>query len=116
MAGLHTEGYENIAREVINSFENRFKDNVEDFTVLRGFDSPYTEFTMNFKLYNYYILKFTYDRGLFGCSICYGSVSVPIDNSQKWYDKADLDIFCAELDEQIRLRIPDKYLAHYGWL
>ena len=37
------------------------------------------------------------------------------EESQTWLDKADLNVLCKELDEMVRLRIPDKYLAYYNW-
>ncbi|MBM7542023.1 hypothetical protein [Amphibacillus cookii] len=40
---------------------------------------------------------------------------IELKNSQEWYDKADMDVFCQELQEQLELRIPDKFLGHYGW-
>jgi hypothetical protein len=43
-------------------------------------------------------------------------MGISLRNSQNWYDKADLNIFVKELDEEVRLRIPDKYLKMNGWL
>jgi hypothetical protein len=116
MDGLQNEWYENIWNEVKASLFKHFGNKVKSFVLSSGFDSPHTEFCVRFYIYNFYIVRFCYDRGCIGFSICLNNIQIPLDNSQKWYDKADLDIFCAELDEQIRLRIPDKYLAHFGWL
>lgn len=58
---------------------------------------------MEFTLYNYFYIVLNYDRGRFGCGILNGEYLLGIKNSQKWYDEADLTIFCKELDEQIRL-------------
>jgi hypothetical protein len=44
-----------------------------------------------------------------------GNRYVPLENSQNWYDEADMEIFLKELKEQIELRIPDKFLKFYGW-
>lgn len=36
------------------------------------------------------------------------------DNSQKWDDEPDVNIFLKEL-QQLELRIPDKFLEYNGW-
>ena len=41
--------------------------------------------------------------------------NVSLENSQKWFDEADMNIFLKELEQQLKLRIPDKFLDFYGW-
>ncbi|MGL4382219.1 MAG: hypothetical protein ACRCTA_00705, partial [Bacilli bacterium] len=65
-------------------------------------------------LYNFYIIRFNYDRGLFGFVLLYSNefgCSILID--QRSYEDASLDICVKNLDDEIRLRIPDKYLEKY---
>ncbi|EOE7227529.1 TPA: hypothetical protein UL418_000605 [Clostridioides difficile] len=65
---------------------------------------------------DYFIVLFNYDKGVIGCSIQYGENSfISLENSQKWYEKADFDVFCKELKKQLELRIPDKFLEANGW-
>jgi hypothetical protein len=66
-------------------------------------------------MYNYYNVILNYDRARFGCAIDNGNAGISLENSQKWYDKADMDIFLMELQQQIELRIPDKFLTSNGW-
>lgn len=62
------------------------------------------------------MILFSYDKGRIGCSIQYGEKAfIQLDNSQKWYEETDFEIFCEELQKQIELRIPDKYLEANGW-
>ena len=65
---------------------------------------------------DYFVLVFNYDRGHFGCNIVYGNDAIALLNSIEWDDDCDFTIFWKEIDEQIRLRIPDKYLQAHGWL
>lgn len=44
-----------------------------------------------------------------------GNKKIPLKNSRKWYDKADMNTFFKELQEQLELRIPDKFLKYNGW-
>ena len=79
-------------------------------------DSNHRAFTINFQAYNYFIVLFNYNRGRIGCSIQYGERTlIRLENSQKWYEEADFDVFCKKLQEQLELRIPDKFLEANGW-
>ena len=41
---------------------------------------------------------------------------VALNNSQEWWDEANFDDFFEELQKELELRIPDKYLQAHGWL
>ncbi|TGA98521.1 hypothetical protein E4665_08360 [Sporolactobacillus shoreae] len=78
-------------------------------------DTPYTMFNLQLIMYKYFNVILNYDRGAFGCSIINGEAGISLENSQSWYDEADMNVFCKELQQQIGLMIPDKFLEHYGW-
>lgn len=115
MFGLPNELSDRLSDELIEIFDHYFSERFTDYGVFNMTDNPYTMFSINFRAYNYFSMVLNYDRGRFGCSIETGKLALPIENSQKWYDKADMDIFCKELQEQLELRIPDKFLDHNGW-
>lgn len=115
MFGLQNKSSEIIADELINRLSDYFKKRIDDFTVLGETDSPYTMFQIEFIMYKYFNVVLNYDRGRFGCSIINGNRYLPLENSQRWYDKADMNISLKELEEQIELRIPDKFLKFNGW-
>lgn len=117
MFGLRNNDYEIIVYELEEKLKEYFENKIGTFTLSNHRNIPYPEFSLEFELYNFYNIILNYDRGRFGCAILYSeSRGAGLPNSQQWYDKADLDIFVRELDEEIRLGIPDKYLKHYGWL
>lgn len=117
MFGLLNDNYEIIVYELKGKLKEYFDNKIGTFILSNQRNIPYPEFSLEFKLYNFYNIILNYDRGRFGCAILYcESKGVGLPNSQQWYDKDDLDISVRELDEEIRLRIPDKYLKHYGWL
>ncbi|MGD7043212.1 hypothetical protein [Jeotgalibacillus proteolyticus] len=115
MFGLQNKDYETIKKELKKALKDHFNDRIGSFSIFGQTDTPYTMFSMQFIMYNYFNVILNYDRGSFGCPIVNGDVGIGLPNSQEWYDKADLDIFCEELKEQIELRIPDKFLEHNGW-
>lgn len=101
---------------IVDMLINKFEDKVQDFEIFNIVETPYKAFSIRFTAYNYFIVLFNYDRGLIGCSIQYGENNfIGLKNSQEWYEKADFDIFCKELQEQLELRIPDKFLEANGW-
>ncbi|RIW30396.1 hypothetical protein D3H55_16805 [Bacillus salacetis] len=104
-----------IAKIIIKKLKDNFDEKIGSFSVYNITDEPYSMFNITFDAYEYYFITFSYNRGSIGCSITQGQYGIELKNSQQWYDKADLDIFCRELKEQIELRIPDKFLEYNGW-
>lgn len=56
------------------------------------------------------------NMGRMGYNICFGNRIIELENSQKMVDEADFNILFAELQKELELRIPDKYLKANGWL
>ncbi|MEI3614488.1 hypothetical protein [Pseudogracilibacillus sp. SO30301A] len=106
---------DNIAMSISKELRNYFNNRVDNISIYNTTDIPYTMFSMSFKAYDYFIIILNYDRGRFGCAIDGGSAGISLKNSQQWYDKADMDVFLQELEQQIELRIPDKFLEYHGW-
>lgn len=115
MVGLQNKNSEIISDELINILSNYFEKKIDDFMVSEITDVPHTMFRIEFSMYKYFYVVLNFDRGRFGCSIMNGNRYLPLENSQKWYDEADMNIFLKEFEQQIRLRIPDKFLEFYGW-
>lgn len=106
---------EEIAKEIIKDLKSHFGNKIKTFSVYNLTDTPYKMFNISFDAYNYFYIDLSYSRGSIGCSIPSGKYGIELENSQKWYDKADMNLFCKELEQQIELRIPDKFLEFYGW-
>lgn len=116
MIQLQNKSSDILSQEIIEKFEKFFGDRISDFKVSDKMDEPFVSFLIHFKLYNYFIIGFGYDRGSIGCGIVQDEYSVDVKISQGWYSHDEsLQTFLKELDEQVRLRIPDKYLEYYYW-
>lgn len=90
---------------------------VTDFVISDVIDDPnHRAFSSTFKAYDFFMVRLNYDRGNFSCCICTGGIEFGLDNSQKYWDTADFDVFLEELKQEIELRIPDKFLKAKGWL
>ena len=116
MNGLPNNNCEQIQDAFIEELILYFKDRItSSFTVLEQTDTPFTMFSFSFIMYHYYNVILNFDRGRFGCHVTIGDKKIPLENSQKWYDTADMNVFLQELQQQIELRIPDKILEYHGW-
>ncbi|WP_261983723.1 hypothetical protein [Listeria booriae] len=116
MFGLQVnKGYAEIKSEIKQALKEHFDDRIGSFSVFGQTDTPYSMFSMQFKMYDYFFVILNYDRGAFGCAIVNGELGIGLPNSQEWYDEADMITFCKELQKQLELRIPDKFLEYKGW-
>lgn len=108
---------EQMASDFCDKVANKFGKRVNDFAILDVIDDPnHRTFSVEFEAYNYFIIRMNYERGSFGCCIITGKYGITLHNSQEWYDTADFNVFFRELQEQLELRIPDKFLKANGWL
>ena len=116
MDGLQNKESESIQDELMKGLKKYFNNKItSSYTVLHMTDTPYVMFSFSFIMYDCFNVVLNYDRGRFGCHLVIGEKKIPIKNSQKWYDTADMNIFYEELEQQLELRIPDKFLEYYGW-
>ncbi len=112
---MQYDDYKVIVYELEIKLKEYFGKRIRNIAIWGQRNEPLVEFHMEFTLYNFYNIILNYERGRFGCAIIFSEkYGISLPNSQKWYEKADLSIFVKEMDEQIRLRIPDKYLEQYG--
>ena len=66
------------AKEVINSLIASFGDAVSAISLNDVTDTPSKSFYIEYVLYNYYCMRFNYDRGHFGTCIAYGEKAISI--------------------------------------
>ena len=102
--------FSTIARE-------KMGDKVDNFCIFNvNDDVNHRAFSIDFEAYNYFVIRLNYDQGRFGCNIISGERMIALNNSQGWWDEADFGVFFKELQKELELRIPDKYLRAHGWL
>ena len=102
--------FSTIARE-------KMGDKVDNFCIFNvNDDVNHRAFSIDFEAYNYFVIRLNYDQGRFGCNIISGERMIALNNSQGWWDEADFDVFFIELQKELELRIPAKYLRAHGWL
>lgn len=108
---------EKMADDFCEWMSEKFEDRVDDFCILDVIDDEnHREFSVEFTVYDYFPIRLNYEKGRFGCCIMYGDKEIGLENSQKWWDEANFDVFFKELQDEIELRIPEKFLKSRGWL
>ena len=106
-----------IATEMVDKMIEYFGNRVTEFVIAGVINDPsHRAFSITFKASNYFVIRLNYNKGRFGCCVDFGEYGISLDNSQKWWDTADFDVFFKELKQEIELRIPDKFLKAKGWL
>ena len=79
-------------------------------------DDGETIFDITFVIYNYFVIVMKYDRGLIRFIIKQPEdMYIPLTDVA-FYSDENLEECLKKLCEETELRIPDKYLAKYGWL
>lgn len=104
-----------IVKEFVDLFKDYFGDKMEIVDIRDFTDGDCVKFTIDFLMYKYIDIKLEYDRGIFSCSIINSKSYIQLKSSQDFYERANMKLFFKEIDQQIRLRIPDKFLTHYEW-
>lgn len=113
---MHINETTKMALDLNKKMRNYFGDRADNFCVLDVVDdSNYRAFSVEFEAYNYFPVRINYDKGRVGSCIIFGEKKMSLENSQKWWDETDFDKFFKELQSEIELRIPDKYLEAKGW-
>jgi len=98
---------------LIEKLDEHFKDAVKDYVVKESTDNPFLQLTIEMTLYNYFVVRVAIEKNTMFFSIVQSGfqlqlLKVPLSDSE-------LRVAPAALDQEVRLRIPDKYLQAKGW-
>lgn len=107
-----------LAKEVASSLRRYFGDRVTALAISNVIDDRnHVEFSVLFEAYSFFPVIFNYDRGFFGFGIVYGDRAVGVEPlGGHWASFGEFRRVLEQLDEELRLRIPDKYLDAKGWV
>ena len=79
-------------------------------------DARHRQFAISFLAYNYFVVVFSYERDLIGCCIAQADSYIPLIPGNHWYSSESMEEYFNAVSEELKLRIPDKYLKAKGWL
>ena len=114
---MQKDSAEEMAKQVVRSLRNHLGEAVQEFYIEGIDENPnHLNFRVEFAAYNYFWIGLAYERGSFIASIITGDDHMILDGFMTWWEEIDLDDWIPKLAEDLRLRIPDKYLGAKGWL
>ncbi len=98
---------------LINRLDQHFKAAVKDFVVQEATDVPFLQLTIEMTLYNYFVLRVTVEKNTMFFSIVQSGFQLQLLKFS--VSENNLKLAPQLLEEEVRLRIPDKYLQAKGW-
>lgn len=114
---MQNDGAKNMAKTLVGVIRDKMGDGASDFYIDNiNEDANDKTFTLEFVAYNYMWIGIGYSRGSVLASVVEDNRQLIIDGFDGWWEKLDLDEWIPKLAEEIKLRIPDKYLKAKGWL
>ncbi len=109
---------------IINQLDNYFKDAIDCFTIEEYEKRPWAEICIRTRLYNYIPLRIMVERNEIFFSIIQAENDLTLLKRDlgkfisSGYDLSSIEWECVlkQLEQEVKLRIPDKYLKAKGWL
>ena len=102
-----------VEDSIIEELDEYFKHAVRDFVVKESSNTPALQVTLEMTLYNYFVVRVTVEKGVVFFSIVQSGFLFKLFKLE--LSEENLKIAPKKLDEEIKLRIPDKYLDAKGW-
>jgi hypothetical protein len=99
---------EEIEKSYILEFSKFWRENAADFVISNSTNEPHKMFDLEFTLYNFCIVRITLEHN----SVWVGDVSkgVFLKLLPKSISSNDVVKHLPQIDREVKLRIPDKYL------
>ncbi|MEJ2046169.1 MAG: hypothetical protein P8X89_23175 [Reinekea sp.] len=104
---------EDLEGMLINKFDQYFQKIAKDYVVKSSTNTPFLEMTIEMTLYNYCIVRVSVEKSTIFFSIVQSGFLLQLFKTSLSED--DLDAALLTLANEVKLRIPDKYLQAKGW-
>ncbi len=105
----HRMDIDEIEASLVTQISDYWGSAADDFCTSESTNIPFQRFVLEFSLYRYSVVRVNFERN----SLFFSEVSKGISFSllSRKVSYPDLIDTLAEIDEEVRLRIPDKYLV-----
>ncbi|MHA2764466.1 hypothetical protein [Vibrio harveyi] len=109
----HRIDIDEIEASLVTQISDYWGSAADDFCTSESTNIPFQRFVLEFSLYRYSVVRVNFERN----SLFFSEVSKGISFNllSRKVSYPDLIDTLAEIDEEVRLRIPDKYLVAKGW-
>ena len=103
-----------LENALIERLDKYFQNTAKDYVIKESSDIPHLILTIEMTIYNFFVVRVSIERNTVFSSIVQSGFLLPLLKNS--LSDSDLDQMPEQLDKEIRLRIPDKYLKAKGWL
>ena len=109
----HRRDIAEIEASIVTQISDYWGSAADDFCTSESTNIPFQRFVLEFSPYRYSVVRINFERN----SLFFSEVSKGISFSllSRKVSYPDLIDTLAKIDEEVRLRIPDKYLVAKGW-
>lgn len=116
--GMQYDEFNDIKKNIGRAIKDKFGTKIKGIEIFDVVDEPsHWAFKIRFVAYEYFVVVFNYELDIIGFSLELNEGRyVSILNSHNCYTDVDFDEYIEKVKDNLELRIPDKYLAAYGWL
>lgn len=118
MQDITINEHNSIDSELYDKILSFFKTKIDNdgYSLIPENDKTDDVFKLQIKVYNTFYLTFHYNKKQISCSIDNGYHEIKLPLSSYKYDSSTFETFLKELQQELELRIPDKFLKARGWL
>ena len=116
--GMQLNDTVKLAQEISKEMRIIFKDKIDATQIYDvNDDINHRAFKIKFIAYDYFVVIFNYEQDIIGCSIEQGnSTHILLSKGKNCYSDKNIYEFFRKVDNELKLRIPDKFLEAHGWM
>lgn len=114
---MQQDEFMNIRREVGKTIKEEFGDRIKGIEIFDVVNEPsHWAFKIRFVAYDYFVVVFNYELDIIGFSIeVNGGRYISLLSGHNCYSNTDFRKHLQGVQENLELRIPDKFLKANGW-
>ena len=111
---MQNENLKYTKKFLIDSFGSFWGNKVQDYVIEELGHSPHEVLTIEFKLYNYFPIRLNLEMDKISFSIIFSHTRIMVSKHEFSFE--NIDNIIESFDNEILLRIPDKFLIAKGWM
>lgn len=98
---------------LIESIDEQFKNAAKDYVIKESTDTPFLQVVLEMTLYNYFVVRASVEKNTIFFSILQSGFQFSLLDAP--LSDGTLKYVLSNLSDEVKLRIPEKYLKAKGW-
>lgn len=115
---MQHDEFNDIKKKIGRAIKDKFGNKIKGIEIFDVVDEPsHWSFKIRFVAYEYFVVVFIYELDIIGFSLELNEGRyVSILNSHNCYTDINFDEYLEKVQDNLELRIPDKFLKAHNWL